>query len=578
MHSTINIASTAQRIGRKNKKTGKKVVLYVPDTFDPDMHLPEELRHLADYARYLLHRINVGRVHLRRGNCLVYLKHDYLAKFMPRGTLSRIRDALEDAGVIHVRKFCVPGEMCYGYRLCPPHDQGFTHYQPTTKRLVARIMAWRAKEFREVRLPLHRDLRRYVKAIRIDEQTALASVHGTPFQRSAQIAMIERIVLGDYFTVADRFGRFHTNLTNLKATLRPFLRYRGSPLVNLDIANSQPMIFCLLLVNLLSNEKQVENLIDYTFPETSQPYHIEIDQDYLDSLHSPDFQEDNQEEEGEGGSRNSPILHANGSINSRNTQQNNNLQRVINRQTSLYQNYQEEEEGEGGRRNSPILHANRLVSEHNTQQDNDLQRVINRQTYLLINNNKEGEREEEGEALPILRRFCVEESSIIKNDNTLRRTNNSCGMTTNWNDDVREFIDLCEQGILYDDLMRRLGIPARRRKGFKRLFFSQVFFGRIKATGRVRELFAQDFPTVYKAINDLKRKDYRQLAYLLQAHESKLMIDIICRKILDEMPGTFVGTIHDSILTTPDKADEVKAIMLREFRRFGLHPTIRLEV
>ena len=531
MHSTINIASTAQRIGRKNKKTGKKVVLYVPDTFDPDMHLPEELRHLADYARYLLHRINVGRVHLRRGNCLVYLKHDYLAKFMPRGTLSRIRDALEDAGVIHVRKFCVPGEMCYGYRLCPPHDQGFTHYQPTTKRLVARIMAWRAKEFREVRLPLHRDLRRYVKAIRIDEQTALASVHGTPFQRSAQIAMIERIVLGDYFTVADRFGRFHTNLTNLKATLRPFLRYRGSPLVNLDIANSQPMIFCLLLVNLLSNEKQVENLIDYTFPETSQPYHIEIDQDYLDSLHSPDFQEDNQEEEGEGGSRNSPILHANGKINSRNTHQNNNLQRVI-----------------------------------------------NRQTYLLINNNKEGEREEEGEALPILRRFCVEESSIINNDNTLRRTNNSCGMTTNWNDDVREFIDLCEQGILYDDLMRRLGIPARRRKGFKRLFFSQVFFGRIKATGRVRELFAQDFPTVYKAINDLKRKDYRQLAYLLQAHESKLMIDIICRKILDEMPGTFVGTIHDSILTTPDKADEVKAIMLREFRRFGLHPTIRLEV
>ena len=34
--------------------------------------------------------------------------------------------------------------------------------------------------------------------------------------------MIQRIVNGDFFTVADRFGRFHTNLTNLKATLRPF--------------------------------------------------------------------------------------------------------------------------------------------------------------------------------------------------------------------------------------------------------------------------------------------------------------------------------------------------------------------
>jgi hypothetical protein len=125
--------------------------------------------------------------------------------------------------------------------------------------------------------------------------------------------------------------------------------------------------------------------------------------------------------------------------------------------------------------------------------------------------------------------------------------------------------------------MRRLGIPAQRRNGFKRLFFSQVFFGKIKTTGRVSELFARDFPTVYKAINDLKRKDYRQVAYLLQAHESKIMIDIICRRILDELPNAFIATIHDSIMTTPEKADEVKAIMLREFQRFGLNPMIRAD-
>jgi hypothetical protein len=125
--------------------------------------------------------------------------------------------------------------------------------------------------------------------------------------------------------------------------------------------------------------------------------------------------------------------------------------------------------------------------------------------------------------------------------------------------------------------MRRLNIPARRRDSFKRLFYSQVFFGKIKTTGRVRELFARDFPNVFKAINDLKRKDYRQLAYLLQAHESKIMIDIICRRILDELPGTFIATIHDSIMTTTDKADEVKGIIEREFQRFGLNPMIRLE-
>ena len=220
----------AHRSRKGAKKTSKRIVLYVPDTFDDAIHLPQELRHLADYARFLLHRINVGRVHLRRGNCLVYLKHDYLAKFMPRGRFTMIRDAFEEAGVIGVRKFCVPGELCFGYRLCPPHDQAFSHYQPTTKRLIDKIMAWRAKEFRDLRLPLHRELRRFVKAITIDETVALKAVHGSPFERSAQVSMIQRIVIGDIFTVADRFGRFHTNLTNLKSSLRPFLRHRDSRL------------------------------------------------------------------------------------------------------------------------------------------------------------------------------------------------------------------------------------------------------------------------------------------------------------------------------------------------------------
>ena len=66
--------------------------------------------------------------------------------------------------------------------------------------------------------------------------------------------MIHRISKGDFFAIPDQYGRFHINLTNLKKNLRPYLRYRESELVNLDIANSQPMVFCLQLVNSLSHE------------------------------------------------------------------------------------------------------------------------------------------------------------------------------------------------------------------------------------------------------------------------------------------------------------------------------------
>jgi len=540
-----------QRSRKTTKKTSKRVVLYVPDTFDPDAHLPLHLRHLADYARFLLHRINVGRVHLRRGNCLVYLKRDYLVRFIPKERFTAIRDALVESDVIHVRKFCVKGEMSYGYRLLYPHNQGFSLIRPTTKRLIDKIVRWRKRESDILRHPVHRELRRYVKALTIDEQAALTSIHGTPFQQAAQVAMIRRIAEGDFFSIPDKYGRFHSNLTNLKKTLRPFLRYRDSELVNLDIANSQPMIFCLLLVNLLSNNGKLNNLIDYEFSETSNPYAIDIDEAFLSSLDSVSssvsptsslapFPPEDQETRGNEG----------------------------------------KEEGEGEA--LPILRrcgieTSSIVNDDNTLCSSDFS-YDKPETYHNIQelqNNKEEEGERE--ALPILRRFGIETSSIVNDDNTLRQENFSYKMTDNWADDVKKFIELCEQGILYDDVMRRLNIPAKRRDSFKRLFFSQVFFGKITTTGRVRELFARDFPNVYKAINNLKRKDYRQLAYLLQAHESKIMIDVICRRILDELPGTFIGTIHDSIMTTPDKADEIRAIMVREFQRFGLNPMIRLE-
>ena len=515
----------AQRSRTNAKKTSKRIVFYVPDTFDADVHLPDELRQLADYARFLLHRINVGRVHLRRGNCLVYLKHDYLAKFMPRGRFTMIRDALEEAEVITVRKFCVPGELCFGYRLCPPHDQGFSHYQPTTKRLINKIKAWRAKEFRDVRLPLHRDLRRFVKAITIDETAALRSVQGCPFEQSAQVAMIQRIVHGDFFTVADRFGRFHTNLTNLKATLRPFLRYRESHLVNLDLANSQPMIFCLLLVNLLSNEEQLENLIDYSFPETSNPYLIDIDQDYLDSLSSVRRHEENSQVEEVSGK--SPALSANSLALSHDIMLERNLQQVNSRHTNNPINQDNKQEVEADNRNFAILNANLCSINYNYDNLSNTVNIL--QNFPINQDNKQEVGEGGSRNSPILHANKVDNQYNNQQQNNLEQVNNRQPLPA----DVTEFIDLCERGVLYDDLMRRLDIPPRRRDSFKRLFFCQVFFGKIKTTGRVRELFARDFPAVFKAINDLKSKDYRQLAYLLQAHESKIMIDIICRRFMN---------------------------------------------
>jgi len=44
------------------------------------------------------------------------------------------------------------------------------------------------------------------------------------------------------------------------------------------------MIFCLLLVNLMSGGGKLDNLSKVEFPETSNPYHVEIDEAFLSSL------------------------------------------------------------------------------------------------------------------------------------------------------------------------------------------------------------------------------------------------------------------------------------------------------
>ena len=294
-------------------------------------------------------------------------------------------------------------------------------------------------------------------------------------------------------------------------------------------------------------------MIDYEFSESSNAYAIDIDEAFLLSLSSS--------------SSLSSAFHSS-SLSSSSPQEDQETR-----------GNEREEEGEGEA--LPILRRFNVENSNKPNYDNELHSTNfsydKPETYRNIQELQNNKEEGEGQALPILRRFGIETRSIVNHDNTLRQENFSYGMTDNWADDVKEFVEHCERGVLYDDLMKRLNIPPRRRDSFKRLFFSQVFFGKIKTTGRVSELFARDFPNVFKAIKDLKRKDYRQLAYLLQAHESKIMIDVICRRILDELPGTVIATIHDSIMTPPDKAEVVKMIMMREFQRFGLNPMIRLE-
>jgi hypothetical protein len=85
-----------------------------------------------------------------------------------------------------------------------------------------------------------------LRAVEIDFPAALDCLLESDFELSDETAIQMIRDVEFFFHVCD-YGRVHTNLTNLRSKLRSFLTYQGSPRVNLDIKNSQPLFFSILL-------------------------------------------------------------------------------------------------------------------------------------------------------------------------------------------------------------------------------------------------------------------------------------------------------------------------------------------
>ena len=91
------------------------------------------------------------------------------------------------------------------------------------------------------------------------------------------------------------------------------------------------------------------------------------------------------------------------------------------------------------------------------------------------------------------------------------------------------------------------------------------------------KIFEDSFPSVIAAVNDIKQKDHRHMSALLTRTEAEFMINRVVRRLMTKMPDTFVATIHDSILTTPDQVEAVVKIIELEFNRLGIMPTLAIE-
>lgn len=267
----------------------KQIRLYRPETFLID-DIPAQYSHFTDSLVYLCHLIIERWLfdsrHKYRG--AVSLKASYLQRILGPHYTTIIAIACE-IGLIERDPHYTKGRHSRKYILGEKYRGKWVAHYPIDRGLIRRLKAWKRREKEEgkrlskkLKLSMpHQHVERWLLSITVDEvdirqlcdayKDELKAKHDRRRRRKKKSVRgkkktkkrpefdieqaieafaenYQRIRDGDFFAKPDRYGRCHTNITNLWSELRRYLRYKGQPLVNVDIHCSQPLFLCLVLI------------------------------------------------------------------------------------------------------------------------------------------------------------------------------------------------------------------------------------------------------------------------------------------------------------------------------------------
>lgn len=212
--------------------------LYLPEGLDlsflPKTHRPA--------AQWMLSSIYTRRHCKRlRPDAWIRLHSKILERMMGR-SYPKIKAALKAYDIIEDDGRHVRNVKSRGYRLKEPY-RSQTHRRV---ELTGKVIRKRLQKHRDQRRGLWCDVHSHLYgwlskvelAVRRDDKRYVR--HLLP---------IDRIKDGDWFLYPDKYGRVHSNVTNLKSSLRRRLKVNNAKLVEIDISNSQPLMLSLLLLS-----------------------------------------------------------------------------------------------------------------------------------------------------------------------------------------------------------------------------------------------------------------------------------------------------------------------------------------
>ncbi len=212
------------------------------------------------------------------------LKWDYLERIIGRALLPKLRVKLVQNGVIEWDASSARGTKCQGFRIRSPYrEQKWELITCADDALNRRIQTAYA-DGAVAPLAVHGWLTSKFEALDFDLTRALAIIPTLPvdpdFATTGTADEYRRLLGEQCRAVADRFhetsvcryGRFHSPLTRLHRALRPALSVGGRPLVELDVANSQPLFLGLVAREYYRSGMARKRLLERTFDHPADVY------------------------------------------------------------------------------------------------------------------------------------------------------------------------------------------------------------------------------------------------------------------------------------------------------------------
>jgi hypothetical protein len=135
------------------------------------------------------------------------------------------------------------------------------------------------------------------------------------------------------------------------------------------------------------------------------------------------------------------------------------------------------------------------------------------------------------------------------------------------------YYGLTKDGQWYELLMKIFNTDDREvcKKNWMKIAYSKNDSYR-----HLKKVFKRALPEIYKVIENIKKKNYKNFAVGLQTLESKIFITKICSKLVEV--GIIPYTLHDGLLVLDEYADETLKIMESVLTEcLGFTPTIKEE-